>query len=201
MSQNYLFPVLNVWVLIFIQNSAPCCKILWRILIDWFFIHSHIRATGDKHIIYLFIHSPSAALSPSAQVQLAEAVLRPEGGAVAGLPAVGGLQLCPGDLRGRGGAAADAGAAHRHQAVAVWVRELRVAATWVQGLMFHSGHLNVPSLTCNIIFGKQAKKAWVCIHFNTISSGCYSRCMAGCQGLQQKGKTLLAGSWRLIMHS
>lgn len=38
---------------------------------------------------------------------------------MAGLPAVGGLQLCPGDLRGRGGAAADAGAAHRYQAVAV----------------------------------------------------------------------------------
>lgn len=69
------------------------------------------------------MHLPSADLSPSAQVQLAEAVLRPQGSAVAGVPAVGWLQLRPGDLRGGGGAAADAGAAHRHQAVAVWVRE------------------------------------------------------------------------------
>lgn len=38
---------------------------------------------------------------------------------MAGLPAVGGLQLFPGDLCCSGGAAADAGAAHRHQAVAV----------------------------------------------------------------------------------
>lgn len=65
------------------------------------------------------VFSSTPPVSPSAQVQLAEAVLRSEGGAVAGLPAVGGLQLRPGDLRGGGGAAADAGAAHRHQAVAV----------------------------------------------------------------------------------
>lgn len=38
---------------------------------------------------------------------------------MAGLSAVGGLQLFPGGLRHPGGAAANAGAAHRHQAVAV----------------------------------------------------------------------------------
>jgi len=39
-------------------------------------------------------------------------VLRAEGGAVAGLSAVGGLQLFPGGLRHSGGGAANAGAAH-----------------------------------------------------------------------------------------
>lgn len=53
------------------------------------------------------------------QVQLAEAVLRGPGGAVAGVPGVGRLQLRPGGLRGSGGAAANAGAARRHKAAAV----------------------------------------------------------------------------------
>lgn len=70
--------------------------------------------TVTKPLFILFSHLSSPSLSPSAQVQLAQAVLRPKGSAVAGLPAVGGLQLRPGDLRGCGGAAADAGAAHRH---------------------------------------------------------------------------------------
>lgn len=38
---------------------------------------------------------------------------------MAGVSAVGGLQLFPGDLCHCSGAAADAGTAHRHQAVAV----------------------------------------------------------------------------------
>lgn len=38
---------------------------------------------------------------------------------MAGLSAVGRLQLFPGDLCHCGGAASDVGAAHRHQAVAM----------------------------------------------------------------------------------
>lgn len=57
------------------------------------------------------------------QVQLAETMLRAEGGAVAGLSAVSRIQLLPGDLRYPRGAAADSGAAHWHQAAAVWVLE------------------------------------------------------------------------------
>lgn len=53
------------------------------------------------------------------QVELAEAMLRAEGGAVAGLSAVGRFQLFPGDLCRPSGAAADSGTAHRHQAAAV----------------------------------------------------------------------------------
>lgn len=76
-----------------------------------------------------FIFVPTAPLTaftplslpppPFRQVELAEAVLRAEGGALAGLPAVSRLQLFPGDLCYPGGAAADSGAAHRHQAAAV----------------------------------------------------------------------------------
>lgn len=63
---------------------------------------------------------PPISVSLSAgQVELAEAVLRAKGSTVAGLSAVGGLQLFPGGLCHSGGAAADTGAAHRHQAVAV----------------------------------------------------------------------------------
>lgn len=64
---------------------------------------------------------PSLSLTPSppGQVELAEAMLWAKGSAVAGLSAVCGLQLFPGGLCHSGGAAADAGAAHRHQAVAV----------------------------------------------------------------------------------
>jgi len=42
-----------------------------------------------------------------------------KGGAVAGLSAVSRVQLFPGGLCHPGGGAADAGAPHRHQAVAV----------------------------------------------------------------------------------
>lgn len=74
-----------------------------------------------------FIFVPTAPLTashppvspPPRQVELAEAVLRAEGGALAGVSAVSRLQLFPGDLCYPGGAAADSGAAHRHQAAAV----------------------------------------------------------------------------------
>lgn len=58
------------------------------------------------------------------QVELAETMLRAEGGAVAGLSAVSRIQLFPGDLCYSSGAAADSGTAHRHQAAAVWVLEM-----------------------------------------------------------------------------
>ena len=53
------------------------------------------------------------------QVKLAEALLRPPRGPVAGLSAQRPLQLCPGGLRRPGGALPVAGAAHRHQTPAM----------------------------------------------------------------------------------
>lgn len=99
----------------FIQIYPAVYKILC------FFAFCYIKARTC--IIYLCGHPLNHLSPPSSrtQVELAEAVLWTTGGCLAGLSAVGGLQLFPGGLCRPRGAAADPGAAHRHQAVAVWV--------------------------------------------------------------------------------
>lgn len=109
--------------------NPPChLRSFYRFDLGRLFIFC-VSISFKKQSKLAFIFVPTAPLtashpvSPPRQVELAEAVLRAEGGALAGLSAVSRLQLFPGDLCYPGGAAADSGAAHRHQAAAVWVLE------------------------------------------------------------------------------
>ena len=125
-------------------NTPPDLCILTFLVFYWFDLAGrlsnllsvpvlHFKITPQQDLPFIFV--PTAlmttsfpALSPPTttrpipiQVEVAEALLWKKGSALAGLSAVGRLQLLPGSLCHPGGAAADARAAHRYQAVAVWV--------------------------------------------------------------------------------
>lgn len=111
------------------MNPPPHLRSFYRYDLGRLFIFC-VSISFQKQSKLAFIFVPTAPLTashpvsppvspPPGQVELAEAVLRAEGGALAGLSAVSRLQLFPGDLCYPGGAAADSGAAHRHQAAAV----------------------------------------------------------------------------------
>lgn len=142
-SINSFQPAFSAFFMAYTQNSALCWRTFeenvelrgrmhHKFALSWCcmcFIDSTLSVLvrsavcSTRLAVYLLCLSVSYPTPPpSTQVKLAEAVLWTKGSAVAGLSAVGGLQLFPSGLCHSGGGAAAPGAAHRHQAVTVWVK-------------------------------------------------------------------------------